>query len=173
MISADPEGGTRFTTVAVVDPKIPFMPKWVINIFIPSEMRKFIVLLNENSHALKQAGIKTPCASFFVPLQSSVPHGPGELGNTAEATSGATEHREGDPRVDVVGDRAESLPAKADILDEDDAGSAGAPKTLIQGRLLDEKASNIIIVKDDDSKDIHRDQLESSREAGAACYCTL
>lgn len=66
----DPAGGTRFKTTTVLDPAIPFLPSWVINMFIPMEFAKWISGLERHCAHLKSKDVlpaSVPSAALFLP----------------------------------------------------------------------------------------------------------
>lgn len=69
-ITDDPAGGTRFKTTTVLDPAIPFLPAWVINMFIPMEFAKWVDSLEKHCTSLMKAGVlpaSVPSAAAFLP----------------------------------------------------------------------------------------------------------
>mmetsp|Transcript_64702 Transcript_64702/g.142780 ORF Transcript_64702/g.142780 Transcript_64702/m.142780 type:complete len:350 (+) Transcript_64702:54-1103(+) len=64
-IMDDPEGGAFFTTISAVDPRIPFMPKWIMSLMMPSEFRKWVSSVARRCKKLKELGKSVPCEVFF------------------------------------------------------------------------------------------------------------
>mmetsp|Transcript_71523 Transcript_71523/g.155383 ORF Transcript_71523/g.155383 Transcript_71523/m.155383 type:complete len:399 (-) Transcript_71523:12-1208(-) len=68
LIRDHPDGGVFFRSATVMDPKIPFLPKWLINTFIPMEFNKWIGVLSQRCAEMQKSGITAaslPCAKAF------------------------------------------------------------------------------------------------------------
>lgn len=72
-VTDHPKGGASFSTCTVLDPRIPFMPKWIINAFIPAEFRKWADGLAQNCAKLQAAGTPLPCAVLFTGIPKAMP----------------------------------------------------------------------------------------------------
>lgn len=62
LISDLPTGGVLFRNLIVFDPNLPIIPKWLINMFIPTEFKKWTECLR--SACAEQAGRITPGQGF-------------------------------------------------------------------------------------------------------------
>lgn len=65
-IMEDPVGGVKVCTTTAVDPNIPFLPRWIMNLMVPSEFRKWVAAVDKRCGELARAGITVPCAHLFV-----------------------------------------------------------------------------------------------------------
>eukprot|EP00440_Ansanella_granifera_P008922 gb/GFBE01009668.1/.p1 GENE.gb/GFBE01009668.1/~~gb/GFBE01009668.1/.p1 ORF type:complete len:406 (+),score=81.46 gb/GFBE01009668.1/:1-1218(+) len=69
-IMQNPGGGVTFTTTTAVDPQIPFLPKWIMNLLVPSEFRRWA---NAVEHRCKELrGTDVPCSMLFATVDECV-----------------------------------------------------------------------------------------------------
>mmetsp|Transcript_45416 Transcript_45416/g.145724 ORF Transcript_45416/g.145724 Transcript_45416/m.145724 type:complete len:412 (-) Transcript_45416:270-1505(-) len=90
-ITEHPEGGASVVVIAAVDPKIPFLPKWIVNALVPSEWRKNVAEVERHCSKLAAAGTRPACAALFGPRPQ-----PGEAPGAAPAAEAAAKAAAGD-----------------------------------------------------------------------------
>lgn len=67
-IMQDPDGrGVTFTTTTAVDPQIPFLPRWIMSLLVPSEFRRWVHAVERRCKELYRDKIEVPCAPLFLP----------------------------------------------------------------------------------------------------------
>lgn len=123
-------GGASFTCTTAVDPKIPFMPKWVINMMVPMEFRKWVSAVDARCAELAAADFEPPCSHVCAPrfeplaVDGSVPAAPAAEPEAAvepweeEAKPGAFEQAEppaGEQTVWSMVDAACSTPTDGSV----------------------------------------------------------
>jgi len=64
-IMEHPDGGASITVMSAVDPKISFVPKWIINALVPAEWRKNVAEVTKRCAELARAGARPECAALF------------------------------------------------------------------------------------------------------------
>lgn len=76
-IMQDPDGrGVTFITTTAMDPQIPFLPRWIMSLLVPSEFRRWVHAVERRCKELHRDNIEVPCAPLFLPdfkLKSPVP----------------------------------------------------------------------------------------------------
>lgn len=119
-IRDDPAGGTRFKSTTVLDPAIPFIPAWIINIFVPAEFAKWADNLEKHCASLSKAGVlpaSVPCAAAFLPEPCPPPVLAEVTPAPAVTISAACEgslHKESDTSAAALSSAAAPGPATAD-----------------------------------------------------------
>ncbi|CAE7512635.1 unnamed protein product [Symbiodinium sp. CCMP2592] len=67
-IMQDPDGkGVTFTTTSAVDPHIPFLPKWVLTLLMPSEFRRWRNAVDKRCRELHRDAVPIPVAALLQP----------------------------------------------------------------------------------------------------------
>ncbi|CAK9057434.1 Integrase catalytic domain-containing protein [Durusdinium trenchii] len=59
-----------------MDPYIPFLPRWIMSLLVPSEFRRWVHAVDRRCKELNRDGIKVPCSPLFLAepeLRSAAP----------------------------------------------------------------------------------------------------
>lgn len=142
-IMQDPDGkGVTFTTTSAVDPHIPFLPKWVLTLLVPSEFRRWRNAVEKRCRELHRDAVPIPVAALLQPeAELRAPKAAARDPATEEATptgkssteAGSTQ--DGHSRGDVSdvktadGDGAESSPGTRPDSSPRIEGAVAAPAT--------------------------------------------
>ncbi|CAK9004812.1 unnamed protein product [Durusdinium trenchii] len=108
-ITQDADGrGVTFTTTTAMDPYIPFLPRWIMSLLVPSEFRRWVHAVDRRCKELNRDGIKVPCSPLFLAEP--------ELRSAATVASGLLQE------VEVRKDSLKSLATCDDSTDSDPVG---------------------------------------------------
>lgn len=89
LITDHPAGGAMQSTITVLDPKIPVIPQWIVNAFIPSQFQHWAGNLEANCKKLRQRrnqGAVFPCDKLFLPQETLPPMWLVPFGSSSTAT---------------------------------------------------------------------------------------
>eukprot|EP00747_Dinoflagellata_sp_TGD_P065261 gnl/TRDRNA2_/TRDRNA2_154285_c0_seq1.p1 gnl/TRDRNA2_/TRDRNA2_154285_c0~~gnl/TRDRNA2_/TRDRNA2_154285_c0_seq1.p1 ORF type:complete len:401 (+),score=76.27 gnl/TRDRNA2_/TRDRNA2_154285_c0_seq1:87-1289(+) len=132
VVTDHPSGGVKFVSTSVLDPNMRLIPAWLINVFIPSEVAKWIDTLEAHMDKLVAQGLKLsslPCvtAGLFKPeipapaLRSAgAAEDDAKIGGAAAPTEASTEAEDG------LADPAKSISSCSPTTGGGAGGSASA-----------------------------------------------